>query len=477
MRIYNNNMFVGREYELKILKNAIKSKRPELGIVYGRRRVGKSALLKQAKSGKNCIYFEALQKVTQKKQIEHFLQQLSKQANTPQSMANNWRDAFEILTYYISKGGHYIVFDEFPWMASGKTELVSLFKYYWDNHWKNNPGITLMLCGSIASYMIKHVVHSQALHNRKTFEIKLSPLPAKEAKLFFKNLRSDREIAQFMMVFGGIPKYLEQIDPTQSLDINVDKLCFQKSGFFVAEFETIFKEQFKKTRYYERIVSVLSKKSVSKINLSNELNIASGGGFNTYITSLEQADFIRLFSPKALLGKGDKTQKLVLWDEWLRFYFTYIQERQSIIELNTSPGLFQKACSNSIESYFGNAFEKFCIKNLTGILNALEVNLHDVISFGPFFRQRSRNNPSEKGLQIDILIHRRGNILTLIECKFGLQPVGKTIISEIQHKVALLSIPKNYTLELVLIAAAGITPVLEQEAYFHRILGLECLFE
>lgn len=159
--------------------------------------------------------------------------------------------------------------------------------------------------------MISHLVHSKALHNRKTFEIQLAPLPASEAKLFFRRLRSDFEIAKFLMVFGGIAKYLEQIDPRHSLTHNIDRLCFQKHAFFLTEFETIFKEQFKVTKTYERMVRSLAERSCAQEELAQRIGMASGGGLSGYINNLEQADFVKAFTPKSVLGKGDKTRKLV----------------------------------------------------------------------------------------------------------------------------------------------------------------------
>ena len=243
-------MFIGRKYELTIIKQAIVSKRAELGIVYGRRRIGKSTLLNEAAPKKNTLYFEALQGVSLKKQVEHFVYQFSKQTGTPIILARNWHEAFDALTLYIKKKRHYVVFDEFPWMASQRRELVALFKYYWDNHWKQNTNLTMVICGSVASFILNHIIHSKALHNRKTFEIKLQSLSAGESKLFFKNFRSENEICKFLIVFGGIPKYLEQIDPHTSFENNIDRLCFQKSGFFTNEFETIFKEQFKVLKFH-----------------------------------------------------------------------------------------------------------------------------------------------------------------------------------------------------------------------------------
>ena len=470
-------MFFGRKYELSIIKDAIASNRAELGIVYGRRRIGKSSLLMKAVSRKGDLYFEALQNVSLKKQIDHFLYQLAEQTKTPRSIAGDWREVFDILTYHIKTNRHYVVFDEFPWMASGRSELVSLLKYYWDNHWKKNPNLTLVICGSIASFMLKHIVHSKALHNRKTFEIKLPPLTASEARLFFKNLRSDFETARFLMVFGGIPKYMEQIDPRLSFSDNVDRLCFQKNAFFVNEFETIFKEQFKVVKNYERIVKVLSQKSCSKEEIGKHLKISSGGGLTSYINNLEQADFIKVFTPKAPFGaSGEKTKKLVLWDEWLLFYFNYIEPNRNIIQLNTEPGLFDKVAGQSLNNYFGLAFEKLCMKNLLNIFKNIGYDIHQIIGFGPFFRQRKRNESHDEGLQIDILVHKKGQVLTLIECKYSTTPISTSIIPEIEQKIKFLKAPRHFTIERILISGGEVTANLQKSDYFHHIVGMETFF-
>ncbi len=467
-------MFYGRKYELKIIENAISSPQPELGIIYGRRRVGKSSLLQQPIKKKTDLYFEALQKAPFKKQINHFLLQLANQTQAPRSFARDWREAFDALSFHIKTGRHYVVFDEFPWMASNRSELVSLLKFYWDNQWKKNPGLTLVLCGSIASFMLRHIVHSQALHNRKTFEISLDPLPALEAKQFFRGYRSDFETAKFLMVFGGIPKYLEQINPKLSFANNMDKLCFQKNGFFVNEFETIFKEQFKVTKNYESIARTLALKSCSKEEISRRLHIPSGGGLSGYLHTLEQADFIKTFAPKIIPGKnGEKTKKIVLWDEWLRFYFTYMDPYKKIIRLNTKPGLFDKVTEKSIENYFGKTFEALCMKNLPLIINNLGYDISQIINFGPFFRQRHRSNKHDRGLQIDILLHKKGNVLILFECKFSTRPITASVISEVQQKIQFLKAPRHYTVERVLISAGDVTPSVQNSDYFHHIIGIE----
>lgn len=475
-------MFVGRAYEMEIIRSAIQSNRAELGIVYGRRRVGKSCLLERLKRPKSDLYFEGLQGGRQADQITHFVDELARQTGTVPVRARSWKDAFDAFTHFVSKGRYYVVFDEFPWMANERTELVSLLKFYWDQHWKKNPGLTLVLCGSIAQFMTKHLVHSRALHNRKTFEIKLNPLPAHEAKLFLRGRRSDFEVAKFLMIFGGIPKYLEQLDPTRSLSDNMDRLCFQKNGFFINEFETVFKEQFRVARTYEALVRHLATRGRSKEELAAELRTAPGGGLTSYLKNLENADFITRFSPLPLdSSRGTKTVKYVLWDEWLRFYFTYVEANRHAIQSNTRRGLFDSITGSSLETYFGLAFERLCFKNLPNLLDHLDIPRHEVLSYGPFFRQparssrgRSRGGEGE-GLQIDAVICRRGQVLTILECKFRSNVVGIEVASEVERKIKLLRAPRKFTVERVLVAANGVTPQLSQSGYFHRILGLEAV--
>ncbi len=476
----------GRNYELQILNKSIHSNKAELGIVYGRRRIGKSTLLKSAMR-EGDLYFEAIQGLPLKDQIRHFITQLARQTHSMPVFADSWSDAFEAITPYMRQGSRYVVFDELPWMASERSKIVSYLKYYWDQSWKDNPNLTLVLCGSIAQFMVKHVVHSSALHNRKTFEIKLEPLHSYETELFFKKKRSRTEMTQFLMVFGGVPKYLEQIDPNCSLSVNLDDLAFKKSGFFVKEFETIFKEQFKTTKIYSEIVKSLSKGSKSKEELSREIDFKSGGGLTSYLENLEQADFIRKQSAIDILTKADKpkTAKYVLWDEWLRFYFRYISPNQKLIAKQSDPGLFRQLTAPSIASFFGLHFESFCIKNISCIFKALRLEPSEIINFGPFFKQgvrgaissQAKHHPKTKGIQIDILLQRRGNVLTLIECKFQDEPIGYGIIEEVERKVAILNPTSKVSVERVLISASGVTADLEEADYFNQILGLEIFYD
>ena len=470
-------MFIGRDHERGILEEAIASDRAELGIVYGRRRIGKSTLL-QSVCRRGDLFFEGLQGASMADQIEHFMKQLAEQTDTPVAVANSWRDAFAVLTRFLEKKkkkGLYVVLDEFPWMTNGRTEPVSLLKYFWDNHWKKNPKLTLVLCGSVAQFMINHIVHSKALHNRKTFEIRLPPLGAGEAKEFFKDYRSDIEIARFLMVFGGVPKYLEQIDPKRSLAENMDALAFTGGSYFIEEFDTIFKEQFKVTKSYETLVKILASRSISPEGLAKEAGMASGGGFNHYLTSLEQADFIKIFHPTSISGAGSRTRRVYLWDNWLSFYFSFVEPNKKVIALNQGPGLFERLTEGRFPGWCGFAFEKLCLQNIPGLLRALDIPLYQLEDYGPFFRQPGRNKKGA-GVQIDLLLKRKGDILTLIECKFKTTPVGIGVVSDVKKKIERLEAPRRFSVERVLLSAGEVSREVENSGYFHRILRIDALY-
>lgn len=471
-------MIIGRDLEIKRLLELKNSKRSELAIIYGRRRVGKSTLLEHiANNEKSSIYFEAIKGYTKKKQISHFIKQLSEQTKKKFPECSSWEEAFDKLTPIIAKGHHFIVFDEFSWMASEKKQLVSILKYYWDRKWKKNSELKLVLCGSIANFMLKHLIHSDSLHNRKTLEMKIEPLMAKEAQSFFKRKRSPNEICKFLMTFGGIPKYLEQLNPNLSYEQNLDNLCFNRNGFFTNEFETIFKEQFKIIKKYETIVEALSFGAKTKEELVRLSQGSSGGGFTTALRQLEAAGFIKADSSLKIEtgSRKSKTKKYRLWDEWLKFYFQYVKKNLPLIQLQNEGEIAHRIIGNSINSYLGLSFEMLCEKNITQILKSLNINLNTIIDIGPYFRQASRKT-GEPGLQIDLCLLRRGGILTIIECKFGEYPIGSEIINELENKLKKLRVPSNVTIEKVLISAAGVTTELEHRDYFHHILGLESLF-
>ena len=165
---------------------------------------------------------------------------------------------------------------------------------------------------------------------------------------------------------------------------------------------------------------------------------------------------------------------MYLWDEWLHFYFLYMSHIHAVIEINAKPGLAEKTVGSRLSLYLGKAFERHCMKNLPLILESMGSSIQDIKGFGPYFKQGSRKK-NVQGVQIDILAEKRGKILTVFECKFHSEPIGVSIIDDFKHKLSVLQVPRNYSLERILIAPSGVTNDLVASEYFHKILGLEAV--
>jgi AAA+ ATPase superfamily predicted ATPase len=467
-------MFVGRKHELSVIHSHLSDQtKAQLIILYGRRRIGKSTLIAKAVEREaNVLFFEGIEGARKHVQIEQFLTDLATQTGHVRLGARNWREVFQGLGELIRQGRWVLIFDEFPWMGAGRSQIVSEIKLYWDR-WSKNPNICLFLCGSVASFMTRHLVHSKALHNRKTLELCLGPLTPKECGRFISR-RSIREKAQLYMCLGGIPKYLEQIDPNTSLEKNLNRLCFSAGGFFIKEYETLFKEQFRSIRIYESIVKTLADSSASLSDLARRVGISKGGGFRGQVDNLIRAQFVREYTPVLLGGKRrSRTRSFKLIDPFLIFYFRYIHPNRDIIARNRrGENLLRAIAGPTIQQYYGFAFERLCEDSTEAIIDRLGLTLADIAAMGPFFQQQ---RGPQRGLQIDWLIVRRDSVWTLIELKYTAAPVGKQVIHDVQRKIERLDVPADVSIEPVLVSAKGATSSAADMRYFYHILTLDDL--
>lgn len=468
-------MFVGRTYEKNLLEEALRDRsKAQLVVLYGRRRIGKSTLIRESLRGEtNTLFFEGIQGGSTDVQIDQFLKDLSLQTGKIRLAAGNWREVFQGLGELVERGRWVLVFDEFPWLAVGRKQLVSDLKLFWDR-WAANKNLVLILCGSVASFMVKHLVHSTALHNRKTLEINLGPLSPREAGLFIPR-RSLWEKAGLYMCLGGIPKYLEQIDPRLSLEKNLNRLCFMKDGFFVNEFETLFKEQFRAVKTYETLVEVLATGARSLSDLARNTKIARGGGLLAHLQNLAGAQFVKSCSPHAPSGRQRSRTKIYkLTDPFLIFYFRYIKPNREIISRNRNENLFRSITQSTLHQYYGFAFERLCEDAFDSIRGKIGLDLADILNMGPFFRQSSS---LEEGFQIDNLVMRRDGTWTVMEYKFSKKPVSLSVIDDVKQKLRRLRVPSSVSLEKVLVSATGVVSSVTRSRFFDHILTLEDLLQ
>jgi len=461
-------MFIGRMRELSKLNELHNKKKSTLAVIYGRRRIGKSVLVEHFIENKKYLKFQGLEGLQTPDQIASFTRDLAQQINDPllkKARFTNWEDIFDFLTDYFKKNPKTIFFiDEFQWLAASQSSLVSIMQKYWETSWKKQ-NIMLILCGSISSYMVKNVIKSTAFFGRIDWAYGLPALSVDESLKMLKSKRNIHEVFKYLLIFGGIPKYLESIKPNKSFEQNMTELFFKEDSFLLNEYEKIFYSQFKEHLNYKKIVKALTKEALSLQQVAKLLKFPSGGGVKSYLENLENALFISSYTPFNR-GLKSKLKLYKLTDEYLRFYFKFILPNQKIIKTSTNKDLFTLLTKKNLDIWLGFAFENFCLKNAMAIAEKLGF-ADKVLTYGPFFKQ------GDNRFQCDLIFNRSDDTITLCELKYYSTPVTTKVISEVEKKCQQLPVPKGFTLEKALITEFPPDQSVIDAEYFHHILTVD----
>jgi len=297
---------VAREREIKILEAVWNSKEAEFVAIYGRRRVGKTHLIREFFSNKG-LYCEVigLKDGSIADQLHIFGKALAKTfyPELPLISLSNWMEAFEILTKSIERIPQSkkiaLFLDELPWMAGKRSKFLQALDHYWNSRWSRCRNLKLIVCGSAASWMLNHLVNAKGgLHNRLTRTILLEPMTLGEVKQYLKSLGAhfvDRQILDLYMVTGGIPHYLKQVDFSQSIPQNIDQLCFSKDGVLHNEFDRLFYSLFNSAEEHLKVIRVIAQNrgGIKREELLKKLGIHSGGSLNRRLGELQSAGSLR----------------------------------------------------------------------------------------------------------------------------------------------------------------------------------------
>ncbi len=461
--------FVGREKEFKTLRERLNDNTSTITVIYGRRRVGKSELLRQAYNDVPTLYFEGLENQSKSKQLVNFISQLTYQVKaieTPCEPMSSWHEAFKLLIPIIRNKNYVIIFDEFQWMANYRQEIISDLKMVWDQYLSRAGKISLILCGSIASFMIKNVIRGKALYGRTDQVIHVKPFTLNEAQKMLPRFLHDELLESYMLV-GGIPKYLELVSKYSSLYQALQELAFSENGYFIEEYKRIFLSHFGKNEEYQKIIEILAEYpyGLTRKEIAEHTNIPLGGGLSTFLFNLESSGFIRSYKP---LDKDEDTKlkKYCLQDSYLRFYFAFIKPNKNKIESGQSDIFYRITQSNAFYSYLGRSFEYLCIDHAKKISMLLGFSGIDY-SVGPYFESRSSRN---QGIQIDLVFNRADKVLSLCEIKYTKTSIGTQVIDETKQKEVLLEKKYARSIQKVLITKSPPTKDLLNTHYFYKII-------
>ncbi len=412
------NDFVGRSIEKQILLDALQSNEAELVAVVGRRRVGKTFLVRSVYA--DAIQFEmiGIQKGTLQEQLEHFSNQFNIyfKPSVPYPVPKNWLHAFQMLILHFldKKTDHKIVlfFDEFPWIATRRSGFLKAFGVFW-NTWASQNNVVVVICGSAASWMIQKVVRDRGgLHNRITRRIQLEPFNLAETQAYFENRSINLDLYQIIQIYmalGGIPHYLKEVKAGQSAVQNIDRIFFSSSSIMKEEFDLLYPSLFENPENHIEIIRTLAEKwqGLTRSELTHATTISNGGTLSKTLEELVHSGFLM---PFYTFGKNKRGIRYRLMDEYSIFYLKFIEDKR-IEGKGTWERLSQ---TQTYKTWSGYAFENICLRHISQIKKAL--GIAGVYSETSTYRKKG--DDENAGVQIDMLIDRKDHVINLCELKF-----------------------------------------------------------
>lgn len=407
----------GRKAEIKLLNSLLHKEEPEFVAVYGRRRVGKTFLVRQVY--KENIVFECsgLHKKSFGQQLENFWLTLQEYNinGKPTLQPKSWLQAFSQLKQYLNslKGDEkkVVFLDEVPWFETPRSGFLAALDNFWNQYCSKREDIILVICGSAASWIIKKVINDRGgLHNRITTHIQLLPFTLKETKAYLdmKNITlTHKDIVQLYMCIGGIPFYLKDVKAGKSIPQILDELFFLPQASMKREFNNLYASLFKNSELHEEVVILLSTKNkgLTRSEILSKINLKGGARISIVLKELIECGFVEQVLP-VYPRKGKKLYRLV--DEFTIFYLKFIKNNR----LNIS---WQQVTNKPIFSIWrGFAFENLCLKHVPVIKKALGISGIVTNDYTWSFQ----GNEKEKGAQIDLIIDRSDNCINVLELKF-----------------------------------------------------------
>ena len=474
---------IGRKKEISELLHYKNSKKSEFVALYGRRRVGKTVLVKELFKGEFAFSHTGLspydekRKVTRADQLEHFYHSLIEYGLEETSCPENWLQAFYMLEHLLQEkndGGKQLVFiDELPWMDANASGFVTAIEAFW-NGWASDKNIYLIVCGSATSWMLDNVINNTGgLYGRLSAELHLSPFTLCETEAFFESngiAYSHYDIAQAYMVLGGIPYYLEKFRKGRSLAQNIDNILFSKQATLSGEFNRLIGSLFTNPEPYTSVIRLLSKRryGYTREEISVHTGISSGSGLTKIIRALEAGEFIVRYVP------FDAQKREVLYrltDPFCQTYLKLVDGRKS-----NDPNYWQNSQNlPTMSAWRGIAFEELCMAHLPQIKNALGISGIET----SVTTLTLRGDETSRGTQVDLFIIRKDNVVNLCEIKFSNDEfeIDKAYDAVLRHRISAVSerLKKTQNIHLTFITTFGIKQN-EYSGIVQREITLDALF-
>ena len=469
-------MFFGRERYLDELSQLWNKRTSSLVTCRGRRRIGKSSLIETFAAKSDCRFIEisgaAIQpKMTNADQLAHFCEQLAEQSSLPKGVTTDtWMSAFRLLSSVIDDSRRTVVLlDEVSWMGKFDPNFAGALKTVWDKELKKHDRLILVVCGSVSTWIQRNILESSAFAGRLSLNLVVEELPLKECLKFWGDRISRLsvgEVVDVLSVVGGVPKYLEEIDPTVSADENIRRLCFSENGPLVDEFNQIFSEIFEDSaRVKKEILRALKDGPLAAGEIAKALGVDRNGHLTRNLEELATAGFVaREDGLNPATGKPLKIATYRIRDNYTRFYLHHMEPRMAAIKARS----FNFSSLENLAGWktiLGLQFENLVVSHYRELLPRLHLGSSLILSASSYRKF------GDGGVQIDLLL-QMNNAVYLVEVKRQ-GKIGVSVEKEISEKIKRLPLRGRKSVRLALVYCGELDPAVAESGYFDALVPIE----
>ena len=472
--------FFGRESQLADLQALWGKRVASLCTCRGRRRIGKSTLIERFAELSDARFIK-IEGVKPKSnydndtELKAFAQQLSALTGSDDTPPSNWLNAFLRLDREIRHNVRTVVLlDEVSWLGYYDEMFADTIKIAWDNHWKKHDRLVVVLCGSVSGWIKENIIDNGAFLGRRSLDMEVRELPLVQCAKFWGNTveRIDaREIIDVLSVTGGVPRYLEEVDPGLSADENIRKMAFRAKSTLRTDFDEMFLDAItRQPQLSGRVIRCLVGGAMSVTEVAHELGMEKGGKISDALELLKEAGLVALDAGRnPETGGRQRERRYRLKDNYSRFYLKYIEPEKDTID-DGSYAFVGLDALDGWESVMGYAFENLVVNNYPDLIAPLHLGNALIESAAPFRRTGSGNG---RGVQIDLLLQTR-RALYVVEVKRQ-REIGRDVIREVEEKVARIERPADKSIRTALVYDGHLAPIVEVDNYVDAIVPFRTL--
>ena len=441
-------------------------------MVKGRRRIGKSRLAEEyGKSFDRAVILTGLPPspgITVRDQRLDFARQLARRFDIPVPPMEDWGDLFWTLAQQVQNGSVLVVLDEVSWLAGSDPTFLPKLKTAWDQDFKRNPRLVLLVSGSMSTWIDDNLLSNTGFVGRVSLELTLDELPLHECVQFWHpqdELISAHEKLRMLAVTGGVPRYLEEILPHEETVATIRRICFTSSGLLFHEFERLFSDLFnRRAKTYRSMVERLAQGRAMMDDICDAMGVKKGGNISAYLDELVRTGFVARDNTWNLqTGRPSRLGTFRLRDNYVRFYLKYIAPNRQRILAGTYRG------PPAWPGVFGLQLENLLLNNRDRLHRDLGIDPSEIVCANPYLQRPTRR---QRGCQVDYLVQTRFGTLYVVELKSSKTTLGVKVIQQMQDKIDRLAAPRHMSFRPVLVHLNGVSDTVLEQEYFAHIVDL-----